>query len=184
MRRFTAAIREFTIAQRTIALIGAAVLVLGAAGLFAWITQPSYTPLFSGLEGEDANAIVEQLRTDSVPYQLTDGGGTILVPEEFVYDQRLKSAAAGLPTSSNGGYSLLDEMGVTSSEFQQSVTYKRALEGELAATVSAVTGVKMASVRLAIPEETVFASTKVDPTASVFVETDHGVNLTADQVQA
>jgi flagellar M-ring protein FliF len=184
MRRFTAAIREFTIAQRTIALIGAAVLVLGAAGLFAWMTQPSYTPLFSGLQGEDANAIVEQLRTDSVPYQLTDGGATILVPEEFVYDQRLKSAAAGLPTSSNGGYSLLDEMGVTSSEFQQSVTYKRALEGELAATVSAVTGVKMASVRLAIPEETVFASTKADPTASVFVETDHGVNLTAEQVQA
>ena len=184
MRRLTTAIREFTIAQRTIALIGAAVLVLGAAGLFAWLTQPSYTPLFSGLEGEDANSIVEQLRTDSVPYQLTDGGATILVPEEFVYDQRLKSAAAGLPSSSNGGYSLLDDMGVTSSEFQQSVTYKRALEGELAATVSAVKGVKMASVRLAIPEETVFASQKVDPTASVFVETDNGVSLSADQVQA
>jgi flagellar M-ring protein FliF len=184
MRRFTAAVREFTVAQRTIALIGVAVLVLGAAGLFAWLSQPSYTPLFSGLEGEDANAIVEQLRTDSVPYELTDGGATILVPEEYVYDQRLKSAAAGLPTSSNGGYSLLDDMGVTSSEFQQSVTYKRALEGELAATVSALKGVKMASVRLAMPEETVFASETVDPTASVFVETDHGVNLTADQVQA
>src|SRR5690554_7556114 len=64
--------------------------------------------------GEDANAIVEQLRTDNVPYELSDGGATILVPEEHVYDQRLKSAAAGLPTSSNGGYSLLDDMGVTS----------------------------------------------------------------------
>ncbi len=184
MRRFTAAVREFTVAQRTLALIGAAVLLLGAAGLFAWLTQPSYTPLFSGLQGEDANSIVEQLRTDNVPYQLTDGGATILVPEEYVYDQRLKSAAAGLPTSSNGGYSLLDDMGVTSSEFQQSVTYKRALEGELAATVSAVKGVKMASVRLAIPEETVFASQKTEPTASVFVETDHAVTLSNEQVQA
>lgn len=183
-RRLSAAIREFTIAQRTIALIGVAVLVLGAAGLAAWLAQPSYTPLFSGLEGKDANSIVEQLRTDSVPYQLSDGGATILVPEEFVYDQRLKSAAAGLPSSSNGGYSLLDEMGVTSSEFQQSVTYKRALEGELAATVAAVDGVKTASVRLAIPEETVFSSAKVDPTASVFVETDNGVTLSSDQVQA
>src|SRR5690554_2177637 len=184
MRRFTAAVREFTVAQRTIALIGVAVLALGAAGLFAWLSQPSYTPLYSGLQGEDANAIVEQLRTDNVPYELSDGGATILVPEEHVYDQRLKSAAAGLPTSSNGGYSLLDDMGVTSSEFQQSVTYKRALEGELASTVSALKGVKVASVRLAMPEETVFASEKVDPTASVFVETDHGVNLTAEQVQA
>lgn len=184
MRRFTAAIREFTIAQRTIAIIGAAVLVLGAAGLAAWLTQPSYTPLFSGLQGEDANAIVEQLRADNVPYELTGGGATILVPEEHVYDQRLKAASAGLPTSSNGGYSLLDDMGVTSSEFQQSVTYKRALEGELASTVGAIKGVRVASVRLAIPEETVFASEKADPTASVFVETDHGVTLSTDQVQA
>lgn len=184
MRRFTAAIREFTVAQRTIAIIGAAVLVLGAAGLAAWLTQPSYTPLFSGLQAADANAVVEQLRADNVPYELTAGGATILVPEEYVYDQRLKAAAAGLPTSSNGGYSLLDNMGVTSSEFQQSVTYKRALEGELASTVGAIKGVRIASVRLAIPEETVFASTKADPTASVFVETDHGVTLSTDQVQA
>lgn len=183
-RRLTGAIREFTIAQRTIALIGVAVFVLGAAGLAAWLTQPSYTPLFSGLDGADANSIVEQLRTDAVPYELSDGGATILVPEEYVYDQRLKSAAAGLPTSSNGGYSLLDEMGVASSEFQQSVTYKRALEGELAATVGALKGVKMASVRLAIPEESVFVSTKADPTASVFVETDNGVTLTSEQVRA
>ena len=38
--------------------------------------------------------------------------------------------------------------------------------------------------RLAIPEETVFVSEKTDPTASVFVETERGPTLTADQVQA
>ena len=67
-------------------------------------------------------------------------------------------------------------MGVTSSEFQQSVTYKRALEGELASTISALDGVKTASVRLAIPEETVFVATDPEPTASVFVETTPGVD--------
>lgn len=183
-RRFITAIREFTIAQRTIALIGVAVLVLGVAGLATWLAQPSYSPLFTGLAAEDASSIVEQLRADSVPYQLADGGGSIMVPEERVYEQRLKAAAAGLPGSSNGGYSLLDNMGVTSSEFQQSVTYKRALEGELAATISSLKGVKTASVRLAIPEESVFVSTKADPTASVFIETKNGVTLSSDQVQA
>ena len=177
-------IREFTIAQRTIALIGVAVLVLGSVALASWAAKPSYTPLFSGLAPADANTIVEQLRTDGVPYELTSGGSTILVPEESVYDQRLKAASAGLPTSDSGGYSLLDDMGVTSSEFQQSVTYKRALEGELATTIGALDGVKTASVRLAMPEETVFVAEKADPTASVFVETDQGVTLNADQVQA
>jgi flagellar M-ring protein FliF len=183
-RRLGNSIREFTIAQRTVAIIGVAVLVLGIAALAMWITKPSYTPLFSGVSGTDANSIVEQLRTDGVPYQLSDGGGTIMVPEQNVYDERLKAAAAGLPSSNTGGYSLLDKMGVTASEFQQDVTYKRALEGELAATIQAMKGVKTASVRLAIPKETVFVSEKSDPTASVFVQTQNGVTLNDGQVQA
>ena len=184
LRRFTGAIREFTIAQRTVAIIGVAVLVLGIAALSIWVTRPSYSPLFSGLSGTDANSVVEQLKADGVDYQLSDGGATILVPEGNVYAERLKAAAAGLPTSSNGGYALLDKMGVTSSEFQQDVTYKRALEGELASTIEAMQGVKLASVKLAIPKDTVFVSEKADPTASVFIETQSGVTLNDDQVQA
>ncbi|HXD62168.1 MAG TPA: flagellar basal-body MS-ring/collar protein FliF [Lacisediminihabitans sp.] len=183
-KRLFTAIREFTIAQRTLALIGVAVLVLGIAGLTVWVSQPSYTPLFSGLAASDASTIVDQLKTDNVPYQLSDGGATILVPEANVYNERLKAASAGLPTSSNGGYSLLDKMGVTASEFQQSVTYKRAIEGELASTIQALKGVKMASVQLAIPKDTVFTEQKTDPTASVFIKTDSGVTLSSDQVQA
>ena len=106
------------------------------------------------------------------------------MPQDKVYDERLKAAAAGLPTAAATGYSLLDKMGVTSSEFQQSVTYKRALEGELASTISAMDGVKTAAVRLAIPEKTVFVSKAPDTTASVFVETDAGATLSGDKVQA
>jgi flagellar M-ring protein FliF len=182
--RMRGVVAGFSMAQRTIALIGIAVLVLGVIGLTAWFTKPSYTPLFSGLSAEDASAIVEQLRTDNVSYQLTNGGSTVLVPEANVYEERLSAASAGLPSATSGGYSLLDEMGVTSSEFQQSVTYKRALEGELASTVSAISGVKTASVKLAIPEETVFVSEAQAPTASVFIEAESGVTLSTDQVNA
>jgi flagellar M-ring protein FliF len=182
--RFGETVRGFSVAQRTIALIGIAVVVLGTVALVSWLSKPSYSPLFSGLQAADANSIVEQLRADGVPYQLADGGGTVMVPQDKVYDERLKAAANGLPTSTAQGYSLLDDMGVTSSEFQQSVTYKRALEGELASTISAMDGVQTASVQLAIPEETVFAKEKADPTASVFIQTDNGVTLTSDQVQA
>lgn len=183
-RRFGNAIREFTIAQRTVAIIGVAVLVLGAAALGMWVTKPAFTPLFTGLSGSDANAVVEQLRADGVKYELADGGASVMVPEANVYDERLKAAAAGLPSASTGGYSLLDTMGVTSSEFQQSVTYKRALEGELAKTIGAMDGVQTASVQLAIPKDSVFVSEKNDPTASVFVQTSNGVTLSNEQVQA
>jgi flagellar M-ring protein FliF len=185
LARMRATLGGFSIAQKTIAVILIAALVLGTIALVSWLTKPSYTPLFSGIDPVDASAIVEQLQADGVPYELTAGGGTILVPEEHVYQERLTAAAAGLPsTSGQGGYSLLDTMGVTSSEFQQDVTYKRAIEGELAKTISAMDGVKTASVQLAIPEESVFVAEQADPTASVFVETKGGATLTGKQVQA
>jgi flagellar M-ring protein FliF len=182
--RLTHALREFTVAQRTIAIIGVAVLLIGAIALGAWFTRSTYSPLFSGLSGPDASAIVDQLEADGVSYQLTDGGATIMVPDSAVNGQRLKAAAAGLPSLDSGGYALLDSMGVTASEFQQSVTYKRAIEGELAAAIESIDGVSTASVRLAIPEESVFVSEQVDPTASVFVDTKSGSSLGTEQVEA
>ncbi|WP_091035017.1 flagellar basal-body MS-ring/collar protein FliF [Microbacterium oxydans] len=183
-QRIGRVIAGFTLAQRTIAIIGVAVLALGIVALSSWLTRSTYTPLFSGMSASDANAVVEQLRSSSVPYELADGGATVLVPEKDVYDQRLAAASAGLPGASSGGYSLLDDMGVTTSEFQQSVTYKRAIEGELAATISSIEGVTAASVQLAIPEESVFVSETVDATASVFVETSGSASLTSKQVEA
>ncbi len=182
--RLTHALREFTVAQRTLAIIGAAVLIVGAVALGAWFTRSQYTPLFSGLSGTDASAIVDQLEADGVSYQLADGGATILVPDEHVNAERLKAAAAGLPSLESGGYALLDSMGVTASDFQQTVTYKRAIEGELARTIESIDGVRTASVQLAIPEDSVFVSQTVPPTASVFIDTESGADLTSDQVQA
>ena len=184
LRRLTATVKGFTVGQRTVAIIGLAVLALGGFALTSWLTKPSYTPLFTGLQGSDASAVVQQLAKDNVPYQLADGGSTVLVPQEKVYDERLKAASAGFPAAPATGYSLLDKMGVTSSQFQQDVTYKRAIEGELATTISHLDGVKSASVQLALPDKSVFTSQKTDPTASVFVQTQPGVTLSSDKVDA
>jgi flagellar M-ring protein FliF len=175
----------FSAAQKTIALLAIAGLVLGGVALTSWLGKPTMTPLFSGLQAADASKVTDQLKASGVTYELTDGGGTVMVPEGQVYAERLKAAAAGLPSDkTTTGYSLLDNMGVTSSEFQQNATYKRAMEGELGSTISAMNGVKLASVKLAIPKATVFTDAKAEPTASVFIETSPGSTLSQDQVQA
>jgi flagellar M-ring protein FliF len=181
-RRLLDTVRGFTVAQRTIALIGVAILVLGGVALSNWLGRPTYSPLFTGLSASDASGVVAQLAKDKVDYQLSDGGATILVPADKVDAERLAAASAGLPSSSTTGYALLDNMGVTASEFQQNVTYKRAIEGELAKTISSISGVTAASVQLAIPQQTVFSDQQQDPTASVFVNV--ATPLTTDQVQA
>lgn len=174
----------FSVAQRTIALIGIALVVMGAVALGAWLTKPQMSPLFTGLSASDASAVVEQLKSAGVGYELTEGGATILVPDDQVYPQRLAAASAGLPGDTSEGYTLLDDMGVTASEFQQSVTYKRAIEGELASTIGAMEGISSASVQLAIPEESVFVSESQNPTASVFVKTRNDATLSDEKIEA
>lgn len=173
----------FSVPQRTFAIIAAAALVLGAVVFVNWITRPTMTPVFSGLAATDAAAVVEELTARGVPYELTGGGSTVLVPAEQVYDLRIALAATGLPRQQDG-YALLDDMGMASSDFQQQVYYQRALEGELARTVAAIAEIQAATVHLALPEESVFSDRAVDPTASVFVELAPNAVIDSNAVQA
>ena len=173
-------VKQFTVAQRTIAIIGVAVLVLGGVALANYVGKPTMQPLYSNIAASEAAAVTAQLDKDKVEYELQDGGQTILVPAASVDAERL--ATASLLSSGAGGYSLLDDMGVTASEFQQNVTYKRAIEGELAKTIGSIDGVAAASVQLAIPQQSVFSEQKENPTASVFVNAT--TPLSSDQVGA
>jgi flagellar M-ring protein FliF len=176
----------FTTGQKAMTAIAIIVAVVGL-GLFAtWVTKPTYAPLFTGLSGADASAITAKLTEAKEPYTLADGGGTVLVPEADVYQQRINLSGAGLPAGGGGGdgYSLLDKQSMTSSDFQQKVTYQRALEGELQKTIEAIDGVQTAVVHLAIPAEDVFSENASKATASVLVKTDPTNPLKQSQVEA
>jgi flagellar M-ring protein FliF len=176
----------FTSGQKAMTAIAVVVALVGA-GLFAsWVTKPTYAPLFTGLSGTDASAITAKLTDGKEPYQLADGGQTVLVPQADVYQQRINLSGQGLPAGggSGDGYSLLDKQSMTSSDFQQKVTYQRALEGELRKTIEAINGVQTAVVHLAIPEADVFTDNAGKATASVLVKTDPTNPLKQSQVEA
>ncbi len=178
------ALSAYSLGQK---LVGAVLLVGVLAGGFVflrWATAPTYAPLFSNLAGSDASAVVDKLDADGVPYQLTDGGQTVLVPKDQVYAERVKLSGAGLPAAKDSGYSLLDQQGVTASQFQQQVAYQRAMEGELAKTIQAIDGVRTAVVHLAVPQRDVFLDTQEQSSASVLVDTQPGRDLSRQQVQS
>ncbi len=183
LRRARATMAGFTPGQIGVIGIGVAVLIAAGFAFTKWSAAP-YSPLFSNLAAADASAVVTQLDTSGVAYQLSDGGATILVPQDKVYETRLAMSAKGIPSQSQGGYSLLDQQGITTSEFMQNVTYQRAVEGELAKTVQAIQGVKTATVHLAMPAKSVFTQEGAKPTASVMVSLAAGQSLTSDQVTA
>jgi flagellar M-ring protein FliF len=159
-------------------------LLLGGFFFFRWITAPTQAPLFSNLASTDASAIVDELNAQGVPYSLTDGGQTIMVAKDQVYDLRLSMSGKGLPAGQDTGYALLDKTGITTSEFQQQVTYQRALEGELSKTLEALAGVRSAVVHVALPKDEVFVTEQAKPTASVLLDLAPGTNLSGEQIQA
>ena len=178
------AISGFTNGQK--AVLGVAVVGVLLGGLFfmSWAAKPSFVPLYTDLAASDASAITEQLDSRGTSYELADGGRTVMVPRKDLYQLRLDMSAAGLPEGDAQGYALLDEQGITASEFRQRVDYQRALEGELTKTVGAIDGVDAAKVHLVIPEEDLFSDDERQPTASVLVKTRPGKDLAPGQVRS
>lgn len=175
----------FTAAQKLIAGIGTAALLLAAFMVFRWASTPSYAPLYTSLASSDASAVIDQLNTQGIPYQLANGGSTIMVPQKDVYSTRINLSGQGIPSNSgSNGYSILDHEGLSTSDFQQQTDYKRAMEVELAKTVEAINGVQTAVVHLAIPQQQVFSSQQQAPTASVLVQMAPGSTMDSQQVQA
>jgi flagellar M-ring protein FliF len=181
--RAVTALRQFTPGQITAIVIGILALLVGAV-LLRQVTASPLTPLYSNLSSEDAVAISEELDAQGTAYELNAGGTQILVAPEAVSSARLAMSAAGLPADAGSGYSLLDEQGMTTSQFMQNVTYQRALEGELSTTIEGIDGVRAATVHLAIPAETVFTQASDKPTASVLLTLGGGQTLDGEQVQA
>ena len=174
----------FTAGQKVVAVIGTAALLLAGFMVFRWAAAPSYAPLFSNLASSDASAVIEELDAQGVAYKLSNGGNTIMVPREQVYTTRISLSGEGLPTASDGGYSILDDQSLSTSQFQEQTSFKRAMEGELSNTIEAIDSVETAVVHLAIPAKQVFSDEQDPTTASVLVKTRAGSTLDPEQVQA
>lgn len=175
----------FTPGQRGVVAVAVLALALGAFALTRWVAQPAWGPLYGNLDLTDSSAVTEQLQAQGVQYKLADGGATVLVPQSQVYDLRVSLSGKGLPASTGqGGYSLLDQQGITATDFQQNVAYRRALEGELSKTLGAIDGVRVAVVHLALPKKDVFATEADTPTASVLLSLQPGTTLDSRQVMS
>jgi flagellar M-ring protein FliF len=125
------------------------------------------------------------LASQKIPYQLANGGSTVLVPAADVDQERIALAQQGLPQAGNVGFSNLEKSGITTSDFVQQVEYQQALEGQLEQTISSIQGVQSAQVNLVVPQQSDFAvGTQQATTASILVNLSPGTALSSGQVSA
>jgi flagellar M-ring protein FliF len=156
-----------------------------AIGIFLVARATSSVPmttLYADLDPEVAAEVTSALDARGVPYELEAGGRLIRVPAAEVHSVRLDLAADDLPSGS-GGWEIVENQSVTASATVIDVAIVRAMQDELARTISSIDTVRSANVHLVMPEDDLFADDDRHPSAAILVDTG-GETLGPMQVQA
>ncbi len=167
--------------------LGVGVFVLGvflSLVLLAVFSRTEYQVLFSGLDGQDAGAVVAALQERGTPYTLVDGGTTILVPEEAVLESRIALATSGVPTGGVVGFEIFNTTRLGETEADRQLRYQWALQGELTRTIRQIQEVADARIHIVLPKRSLFVQESQNATASVLLQLNPGTQLTAGQVRA
>jgi flagellar M-ring protein FliF len=153
-------------AVSAVAILGIAFLLLKVA------TAPSYTLLSTGMDPAQTGKITAALDQQGIAYELRSNGTALAVQQSQVAQARVALAAQGVDAGSGGsqpGFALFDKSNLGASQFQQQVTYQRALEGQLANTINGVEGVSGATVQLVLPQDDLFSDAADQASAAVML---------------
>jgi len=177
-------IREWPLSRQ---IATGAVVVISLA-LFAILIIESrtadYQLLYANLCENDAAPIVNWLKAQRIPYQLKNEGKNIWIPANQLYETRLNLASNGLPNGGGVGFEVFDKQSFALTDYVQKVNYTRALQGELARTISSLAPVESARVHLALPEKSLFKNEQKQATASVILTLAQGRTLDKSRSKA
>lgn len=165
-------------------MIGLAASVAIGFAVVLWSQGEDWKPLYGSLDRLDSSEVGNILDFNEIPYKIDGSSGALMVPVDEVHRARIVLADGGVKADPYFGYELLDqEQQLGTSQFMESIKYRRGLEGELARTISSVNSVRGARVHLAIPKQTVFVRDGRDSSASVFLDLFPGRPISPKQVK-
>lgn len=129
-------------------LIGA---ILFVYIFMSMVSKPGYSTLESGIDPSQTGKMTSTLSAHGIGYQLQNNGTALAVQSNKVSEARVVLAGANLLGNSQPGFQLFEKTSLGESNFQQQVTYQRALQGQLEQTIDSVQGVSGAQVTLVLP---------------------------------
>src|SRR3954470_15499952 len=136
---------------------GSAVAILLLAFFMMRIAgQASYTTIQAGIDPKQTGKITSALDAKGIKYEIQNNGTALAVDKSQLAQARIALAEQGLPGTAQPGFELFEKQKLGSSDFQQQVTYQRALEGQLAGTIGQIDGVGGATVQLVLPQDQLF----------------------------
>jgi flagellar M-ring protein FliF len=157
------------------AMVGgsAAAAIVFLVVIMHFASAPSYSTLLTGLDPAQTGKIESTLSSKGIGYQIQNGGTALAVTSSQTSQARIALASAGLlgVGSTQPGFELLNSQQLGASNFQQQVTYQRALEGQLDQTIEQIQGIDSATVNLVLPnqQDQLFGDNSQTSSASVLL---------------
>ncbi len=149
------------------------------------VSTPDMKLLYTDLSSIDSGAIAAKLEEVQIRYEISQDGSRVMVPDTDVGRARMLLAEAGLPNGGSMGYEIFDKQsGFGTTNAVQNVNQVRALEGELARTISTLAPVRSARVHLVLPQRELFSRESRPSSASVAIGLRPGAKMEQDQILA
>lgn len=160
------------------------VTIIAATFFLSKAMEPDWVVLYSDLNEIDSISIVEGMKKNGYKYKVSEDHKSILVPSKVKDDMRVFVAENDLIKNREGGFELLDDMQLGSTDFKNKLTKQRIFQGELTRSIEKIQGIKYARVQLAEPERSIFEDSDEKPTASVVLILEPGYRIKTAQVKA
>lgn len=168
-----------------LAVLGGVFLGLIVFLLFvsAQVSRPTMSMLYADLSSVDSAAVAGKLEAVKIPFSVSVDGKEISVPKNEIGRARMLLAQEGLPNGGSMGYEIFDQQsGFGTTSFVQNVNQVRALQGELARTISTLEQVEFAKVLLVLPQRRMFSRENMASSASVTIKMRQGARLDREQI--
>lgn len=182
-------VNNLNTAQRAVIIGGFSllfVLLIGFliySGIKAEDKKLNYT-IASNLTKSQVMLASDELQAAGIDFSVVGSGNnlTLKTSKEFINIAKIKLVTSEAATSKHVGWEIFEKSSLGTTNFENKVKYLRALEGELSRSLESLSSVLRASVKIAIPKDTIFTERKTDPTASAVLSLRPGIFLTQKQI--
>jgi len=182
-------VNNLNAAQRAVVIGGFSLLFVLLIGLLVYSNikaedkKLNYT-IASNLTKSQVMLASDELEASGILFSVIGTGNnlTLKTSKEFINIAKIKLVTSEASTSKHVGWEIFEKSSLGTTNFENKVKYLRALEGELSRSLESLSGVLRASVKIAIPKDTIFTERKSDTTASAVLSLKPGVFLTQKQI--
>jgi len=182
-------VNNLTAAQRAVIMGGVSLLFVLLIGLLVYSSVKAEDKklnyiIASNLTKSQVMSASNELEAAGIKYLIAGNGDslTLKTSKEFINIAKIKLVTSEASGTKHVGWEIFEKSSLGTTNFENKVKYLRALEGELSRSLESLVGILSASVKIAIPKETIFTERKVNPTASAVISLKPGVFLTQKQI--